>query len=265
MTNEIATYKPSAMALALKSERVIDLPENIAKSKLMDIVSKTEFELGYKPSDAKQMAMTCNLFLEEIKTEFKAIRIDELPIAFKKGARGEYGEFFGLSVVTFNKWLNGYQVSEQRREALKLLRDAEKVEVKQPSKAEALKMFLEMWVRRYTEYKKSGVIKFDTPFRDYRILWENGLINHDQSDREMFIEQAKFNFVKDFETNRKGFALTNKVIYFKNKSIVERIEGEDLTVDDEPEIINLACELAIKDYFTTCNDFEAKVNKVINP
>ena len=32
MTNEIATYKPSAMALALKSERVIDLPENIAKS-----------------------------------------------------------------------------------------------------------------------------------------------------------------------------------------------------------------------------------------
>lgn len=265
MSNEIATYKPSAMALALKSERVIDLPENIAKSKLMDIVSKTEFELGYKPSDAKQMAMTCNLLLEEIKTEFKAVRIDELPIAFKKGARGEYGEFFGLSVVTFNKWLNGHQVSEQRREALKSLRDAEKVEVKQPSKSEALKMFLEMWVRRYTEYKKSGVIKFDTPFLDYRILWENGLINHDQSDREMFIEQAKFNFVKYFETNRKGFALTNKVIYFKNKSIVERIDGEDLTVDDEPEIINLACELAIKDYFTTCNDFEAKVNKVINP
>ena len=111
MTNEIATYKPSAMALALKSDRVIDLPENIAKSKLMDIVSKTEFELGYKPSDAKQMAMTCNLLLEEIKTEFKAIRIDELPIAFKKGARGEYGEFFGLSVVTFNKWLNAYQIS----------------------------------------------------------------------------------------------------------------------------------------------------------
>jgi len=265
MTNEIATYKPSAMALALKSERLIDLPENIAKSKLMDIVSKTEFELGYKSSDAKQMAMTCNLLLEEIKTEFKAIRIDELPIAFKKGARGEYGEFFGLSVVTFNKWLNGYQVSEQRREALKSIRDAEPLTVKHPSKAEALKMFLEMWVRRYTEYKKSGVIKFDTPFRDYRILWENGLINHDQSEREMFIEQAKFEFTKDFEKNRKGFALTNKVIYFKNKSIVERIDGEDLTVDDEPEIINLACELAIKDYFATCNDFEAKVNKVINP
>jgi hypothetical protein len=190
MTNEIATYKPSAMALALKSDRVIDLPENIAKSKLMDIVSKTEFELGYKPSDAKQMAMTCNLLLEEIKTEFKAIRIDELPIAFKKGARGEYGEFFGLSVVTFNKWLNAYQISEQRRDALKSIRDAEPVTIKHPSKAEALKMFLEMWVRRYTEYKKSGVIKFDTPFRDYRILWENGLINHDQSEREMFIEQT---------------------------------------------------------------------------
>ena len=264
MKNEITTYKPSAMVLALISEKVIDLPENVAKSRLMDIVSKTEFELGYKASDAKHMAMMCNALLEEIKTSFKSIRIDELVIAFKNGARGEFGEFFGLSVVTFNKWINGHQISEKRREALKSIRDSEKIEVKQPSKQEALKMFLEMWVRRYAEYKKSGVIKFDTPFRDYRILWENGLINHDQSEREMFIEQAKYEFARDFEAKRKGFALTNKVIYFKNKSIVERIEGEDLTVDDEPEIINIACELAIKDYFTNCNDFETKVSKVIN-
>ena len=82
--------------------------------------------------------------LEEIKTSFKSIRIDELVIAFKNGARGEFGEFFGLSVVTFNKWINGHQISEKRREALKSIRDAEKVEVKQPSKQEALKMFLEM-------------------------------------------------------------------------------------------------------------------------
>ena len=261
MSNEITTYKPSAMALALTSQKVIDLPDNVAKSRLMDIVSKTEFELGYKASDAKHMAMMCNALLEEIKTSFKSIRIDELVIAFK---RGEFGEFFGLSVVTFNKWINGHQISEKRREALKSIRDAEKVEVKQPSKQEALKMFLEMWVRRYTEYKKSGVIKFDTPFRDYRILWENGLINHDQSEREMFIEQAKYEFARDFEAKRKVYAFSNKVIYLQKKLIVDRIESEDLTVDDEPEIINIACELAIKDYFTNCNNFEAKVNKVIN-
>lgn len=264
MSNEITTYKPSAMAMALTSQKVIDLPDNVAKSRLMDIVSKTEFELGYKASDAKHMAMMCNALLEEIKTSFKSIRIDELVIAFKNGARGEFGEFFGLSVVTFNKWINGHQISEKRREALKSIRDAEKVEVKQPSKQEALKMFLEMWVRRYTEYKKSGVIKFDTPFRDYRILWENGLINHDQSEREMFIEQAKYEFARDFEAKRKVYAFSNKVIYLQNKLIVDRIESEDLTVDDEPQIIALACEFAIKDYFLKINDFEQRVSKLFN-
>jgi hypothetical protein len=50
----------------------------------------------------------------------------------------------------------------------------------------------------------------------------------------------------------------------QKKLIVDRIESEDLTVDDEPQIIALACEFAIKDYFLKINDFEQRVNKLFN-
>ena len=69
MSNEITTYKPSAMALALTSQKVIDLPDNVAKSRLMDIVSKTEFELGYKASDAKYKAVSTVVHEEEGGTD----------------------------------------------------------------------------------------------------------------------------------------------------------------------------------------------------
>lgn len=252
------------MIAALSTPRAIQINEDQLKAHLVDLISRTEFDLGYKPSESKHLATLALRLFEEIKTKFQDIRVGEVSIAFEKGARGEYGQFFGLNPVTFHQWLKGQQFAESRKQALKDIRNQEPVVVKRPTKAEALKMFLEMWLKRYLEYKKSGVIYFDTPFRDYKILFENGLIFHDQSEVDMFIEQAKFEFVKDFEQKRKGYALTNKVIYLDKKSIVERIEKEDITVDEDPQISGLACELAIKEYFDKSTDFENKIKRLIN-
>ncbi len=264
-STELATVeeKPlSQLAKALQSPKVVDQPK--ATNIILALITKAEMELNHKPMDAAQRATNAKLVLEEIQTSFKTLTVEELPMIFHNGCRGEYGDFFGLSVVTFHKWLKAHTESEKRRTAVIELRKSEPVVIKQPTKAEALKMFLEMWLKRYLEYKKSGVIYFDTPFRDYKILFENDLIFHDKSEVDLFIEQSKFEFVKDFEQKRKGYALTNKVIYLDKKSIVERIEKEDETVDDEPQINGLACELAIKDYFNKSTDFEYKIKRLID-
>lgn len=77
-------------------------------------VAKCYADLNWKaPSDADKSYLI-NELTDNIRSRYKSLRAEEIPIAFSRGIRGEYGEFMGLSVITFEKFISEYLNSQFR-------------------------------------------------------------------------------------------------------------------------------------------------------
>lgn len=61
-----------------------------------------------------------NEVTDSILARFPSMRIAEVRVAFANGIRGKYGEYFGLCVVSFEQFIQGYLESEDR---VKLVQD----------------------------------------------------------------------------------------------------------------------------------------------
>ena len=62
------------------------------------------------------------------------LTIEELQIAFKKGYRGEFGEYFGLNNKTYFAWVSAYRYGKDRANAKLAMKKAGENEAKKPSK-----------------------------------------------------------------------------------------------------------------------------------
>lgn len=67
----------------------------------------------------KDPAYLVNEVTKSILNKYPALRLPEIPIAFEKGIRKEYGEYYGLCVVTFEQFIAGYLTSSTRQNLVK--------------------------------------------------------------------------------------------------------------------------------------------------
>lgn len=84
-------------------------------------VAKAYADLNFKVPEQKDKEYIINELTDNIRKNYRTIRTKEIPVAFAKGVRGEYGEFMGLSIVTFEKFIQGYINSPYREELGKSL------------------------------------------------------------------------------------------------------------------------------------------------
>ena len=54
----------------------------------------------------------------ELQESFPSLTFGEVSLCFELGAKGEYGEFMGLNMRTFARWLKAYRTSELRYRAV---------------------------------------------------------------------------------------------------------------------------------------------------
>lgn len=90
----------------------------VAKQELFNAVNssiaKCYFDLNFKVPDNTEYLV--NEVTDAIIEKFPSMRTVEIPTAFAKGIRGEYGEYFGLCVVSFELFITGYLSSPERRQ-----------------------------------------------------------------------------------------------------------------------------------------------------
>jgi len=75
------------------------------------VYADTNFRL---PGD-DDFSYLVNTLLRNILKRFPQLRLAEIPGIFSSGARGKYGEYFGLSVISFEGFIEHYLVSEERK------------------------------------------------------------------------------------------------------------------------------------------------------
>jgi hypothetical protein len=77
----------------------------------VDLLTQVYAVSGQKSSGV-DMAILAKQLKAEINTYFKHLTFAELSIAINNALRGEYGEIYGINVVTFHKAIKGYLNAE---------------------------------------------------------------------------------------------------------------------------------------------------------
>ncbi|HYG84554.1 MAG TPA: hypothetical protein VD907_06800 [Verrucomicrobiae bacterium] len=115
--------------LVRQSGALIDMPpvKQVAKTELFQAVNaaigKSFADAGVKMLDDNDRDYLVNQVVKDIQTYTPNLRLEEIGIAFQNGVRGKYGDYFGLNVVTFNKFLVAYLSSGERDQ--RILKEAD--------------------------------------------------------------------------------------------------------------------------------------------
>ena len=108
----------------LKQNPVRQVPKRDVFNAVLTGVAKAFADMNVKSISAQERDYMVNELTDNIIARYPAIRISEIPVAIGHGIRGRYGEFFGLSVVAFERFIEQYLLSEDRIRAVKeIVRD----------------------------------------------------------------------------------------------------------------------------------------------
>ena len=103
---------------ALQSPRIMDEKPNIVYNFLNALVTKVYAIAGQAITELEILDFIVSELQKDVLTRFKGLTLQEIEIALTNGVKGDYGEYYGLNIKSFNKFLNEYTFSEERGKAL---------------------------------------------------------------------------------------------------------------------------------------------------
>jgi len=250
------TYSPKLNQVELqlfeasKSKTVLDLlKENESETvkTINQLVSSNLNSLGQKPKTANEISLIVIGLIEEIETYFKSLTMQELKLASNFGIRGEFGEFMGLNVITYHSFIKTFLNGEKRKDAIlkQIEHLAEQKRVKSAEEiAQIEKEFWENETKRISEFKKTGVLKTDSYERLYKIYESAGKISLSNSEKWDYFEKARLKVVESLKLEAQDSMKPKPII-----EQIKRIESKQTTKLDDLKIADLACKMAIEDFY----------------
>jgi hypothetical protein len=182
--------------LAKYSQKQIkDIDANISGNKLKECINLAIFESGFKTENISELIL---LIIKDIFADFSYMTLSEVSLAFRKGIRGDLGEYMGLSVRTFYTWLKTYN-QIIKSEAIKSLQSIKKEEVKynEDERKEYYKRWLQSHIDDFKRHKNGEEIKiydFGHIFYDYCIKHSIGYLTN--LEKEALYDKARTNTIR---------------------------------------------------------------------
>lgn len=232
----ISLYKVLA-----NSPKIAVTKSETVRAYVRDLIKKTYFESGQGMKiDGKDLDNATDLLVKDLFSRFARITLPEIGEAFSKGVRGDFGEWFGLNVITFNNWIKAFLQCEERAKALNRVPGVEQqlkpVEV---SPEEKERIGKEAFKNCLASYRKTGIVN-DFGNGVYAFLHSHGLVKVTNGD----VKQA---YAEESERIRKVIADCKVAL---NRIGVGKAESELMELDRNENIsFNLAKKKAVKNYF----------------
>jgi hypothetical protein len=193
---------------------------------------------------------------------FPSMRIVEVPVAFANGIRGKYGEYFGLCVVSFEQFIQGYLNSDDR---LKLVMDRNRLlleEKPEPTPNEKFDTALRLVMDAY-EKVKAGKSVGITATTIYAFLNSLGLISTDYKHGAM--EDALPQLVKDKEIEIAlcGNLMKRRELNASLEMLKQNIANDILTHQQHDERKRVAKRMVITNWLRDALLNESNLQQVI--
>ena len=218
---------------------VKEMPQDYLQNQILNLVSKTFFTLGQQSSDENLVLISTEVTRDVMK-DFYMLSLQEIEIAFGEGVRGKYGDFYGLNIVTFNKWMQFYLDSGKHYQYIMVTnKDQKQLQQKtEPTDEEKENILKSGVLRCYNQWKETGeIIDYGNPIFHY--LYDKGEIEID--------DKAWFNYCLNAKNTITAEIKAKAVSIDK----MERLTAKAILRDEslESQILSLAKKLVLADYF----------------
>lgn len=179
---------------AINDRRVITYcPEELLPA-VNRVLLQTYVMVGFTPPKENDVALLTTKLASDLQESYPYLTLQELSLCFELGAKGEYGDFMGLNLRTFTRWLKAYQTSDLRYRAV-VEREQAKAQAALPSISEEYKEQRERaFLNRVFEHYRAGYpIERLYPARVYLSLQARGIIcDTPQAKRDAMLQAAGY-------------------------------------------------------------------------
>ena len=188
------------------------------------------------------------MVIKDIFSDFSYMTLSEVSLAFRKGIRGNLGEYMGLSVRTFYTWLKTYNETLKQKaiKSLQFINKEENKTISEDKKKEYYKKWLQSHIEDFERHKNGEEIiiyDFGNVFYDYCVKNAIGYITI--SEEKELRERARTNVI------RKHSSFNAKSVFqaqeFKN--ILLAISSNNITPNIQDMINSEMKRLAIVKFF----------------
>ncbi len=222
--------------LPVTQTRLIDSPD--IESYLVKQIATIFMLKGQEISEAA-LLMQSQLLKTELEKYFPSITAERFEKALNMGVRGEFGEYMGLNIITYNSWIKSYQVKP------KYVKPSDDCNLPSDDQLKRLEHDWKLATQKqFSDFKQSERLDIVFPTTQYKEFFERGLLNVD--DYRAYLESAKRHIIEEKKKKR----LTSPAYKLKPLSeIINRISNGIENEDDNAIIEAQAKKEAIENYY----------------
>ena len=160
---------------AARGMRIADLPREALIDRLSGILSGTYILVGFQIPAISDITLLTAKLATDLLESYASLSVEEVELCFELGARGQYGDFAGLNLRTFHRWLRIYKTSEAR---YRLVTQRETTRAALPATTPGHKRACEdrLLQKAFATYRERRDFDRLLPVHLYGLLQERGLI-----------------------------------------------------------------------------------------
>lgn len=181
MNLDIFTNK---MRMAFQTPRIIDMTPRDLSAFITSQIVQSYIMVGYQTYNEKDICVLTAKLSSDLQESYPYLHRGEIVICFELGAKGEYGDYSGVNLRTFCKWLKAYKTSDLRYRVIKQMEQEKEVKalpaVSREYNEEKMNLLI---IRRFHEYKNCPDLEIPLASILYKDLQSRGFIRNSLEEK----------------------------------------------------------------------------------
>ena len=181
MNLDIFTNK---MRMAFQTPRIIDMTPRDLSAFITSQIVQSYIMVGYQTYNEKDICVLTAKLSSDLQESYPYLHRGEIVICFELGAKGEYGDYSGVNLRTFCKWLKAYKTSDLRYRMIKQMEQEKEVKalpaVSREYNEEKMNLLI---IRRFHEYKNCPDLEIPLASILYKDLQSRGFIRNSLEEK----------------------------------------------------------------------------------
>lgn len=181
MNLDIFTNK---MRMAFQTPRIIDMTPRDLSAFITSQIVQSYIMVGYQTYNEKDICVLTAKLSSDLQESYPYLHRGEVVICFELGAKGEYGDYSGVNLRTFCKWLKAYKTSDLRYRVIKQIEQEKEVKalpaVSREYNEEKMNLLI---IRRFHEYKNCPDLEIPLASILYKDLQSRGFIRNSLEEK----------------------------------------------------------------------------------
>lgn len=181
MNLDIFTNK---MRMAFQTPRIIDMTPRDLSTFITSQIVQSYIMVGYQTYNEKDICVLTAKLSSDLQESYPYLHRGEIVICFELGAKGEYGDYTGVNLRTFCKWLKAYKTSDLRYRVIKQMEQEKEVKALPAVSREYNEQSMNrLIIKRFHEHKNRPDLEIPFASILYQELQSRGFIRNSLEEK----------------------------------------------------------------------------------